>query len=342
MDKNVKQLVSSDMMLGLREVSEQLDIPVENELKLSGIDPELLDKPEGFIYMSDFINFLNATALKYECPDLGLRIAECRPKTRFGVLTLLLHVSPDVGTALRNGHRFIRLFTETTEWDLEINSAIARIIRNNRYNFSDDLTQLHILSIAQYIELLIAFMGRTWHASAIYFTHSAPEITHYYEKIFRCPIKFEQSFDGFEFQARDLKTPIASSDALLFNTVLKHLESLEQEKVSDDICQQIRMFIRRHLCTRVCNLQGASTYLGLHPKSLQRVLKANNLTFKKMLVETRYEVACYYLEHSSLPLKKIAYMVGYSDASSFTRAFIKYCGISPIKWRSNYQYSSKN
>lgn len=137
----------------------------------------------------------------------------------------------------------------------------------------------------------------------------------------KCPVYFEQKFDAFEFPAVDLETPIPTSNPSILATVLEHLISLEREKGSEDICSRTRTFIRQRLGTRMCNLTSASSYLGLHPKALQRELLTNAVTFQAMLVDERQDVAVYCLEHSDLNLKQLPSMLGYSDPASFTRAF---------------------
>ncbi len=95
-----RPLFSSDMLLGLREASEELGISVEADLESFGIEPRLMDNPqEEYISTIAYADFLTHVAEKYNCPELGLLIAKHRPKTRFGLLTHLLLASPDVGTA---------------------------------------------------------------------------------------------------------------------------------------------------------------------------------------------------------------------------------------------------
>jgi AraC-like DNA-binding protein len=333
MERQQEPMVSSDVFLGLREAASDLGFSVDKELLAAGIEPRLLEDTEEFVSMAAVANVLAILAEKHACPELGFRVAEHRPKKRFGVITLLLYVSPDVGTALKYGHKYIGLATDSTRWDLSVESDKARITRTDRYPFATDLTQLHILSITQYIELMIAFMGSDWHPSAVYFQHKRPHDISYYKKVLRCPLYFGQEANAFVFPAQDLKTAIPTSDPVLLKAVLNHLESLAQEKESDDLCSRTRVFIRQNLGTRVCNLAGASSYLGLHQKSLQRELLANGLTFQEMLAKTRQDTATYYLEHSGIPLNQLASILGYSSLSSFSRAFTKRTGLSPKNWR---------
>jgi len=87
----------------------------------------------------------------------------------------------------------------------------------------------------------------------------------------------------------------------------------------------------------MCTLRCAATYLGVHPKALQRELKANDLTFKMILAEVRQEIAEYYLERSEISLIQLSAMLGYSRPTAFSRAFKNQYKLSPRQWRTeNY------
>ena len=329
-------LASCDMILGLREASKELGISVEADMKLFGIEPNLLNDPQGYIPTIAFADFLTHVAEKYHCPDLGLHIAKHRPKTSFGILTHLILACPDVGTALRKGHKHIKLISESTIWELSTKSGFAQVTRKDRYPFGKDLTQMHMLSIAQYYELLTALMGSEWHPSAVHFVHKAPEDDRAYRQLFKSPVYFEQTFNGLIFPEHYLQTPIPNHDPALLKKIEYHIRELERRKYADNLCIDTRNFIHKTLGTSNCTLRSAATYLGVHPKALQRELKANDLTFKMILAEARQEIAEYYLEHSDMSLIQLSALLGYSCPTAFSRAFKKQNKVSPKQWRTQH------
>jgi AraC-like DNA-binding protein len=66
---------------------------------------------------------------------------------------------------------------------------------------------------------------------------------------------------------------------------------------------------------------------------LQRRLTVEGVTFQQLVQEARRELARHYLLHSSLELNETAYLLGYEDANSFSRAFQHWEGTSPGQWR---------
>ena len=73
--------------------------------------------------------------------------------------------------------------------------------------------------------------------------------------------------------------------------------------------------------------------LGLSPRNLQRNLKAVHLSFSQILDDMRAQAARYYLHDPKVPIAEIADWVGFSEASSFTRAFRRWTGTTPTAYR---------
>ncbi len=71
----------------------------------------------------------------------------------------------------------------------------------------------------------------------------------------------------------------------------------------------------------------------MSPRQLNRRLKEEQTSFKIILVECRRELAEQYISDSSLSLTEISFLLGFSEASSFSRAFRRWTGQSPTEAR---------
>jgi AraC-like DNA-binding protein len=69
--------------------------------------------------------------------------------------------------------------------------------------------------------------------------------------------------------------------------------------------------------------------LGLSRPTFYRRLKAEGTTFAKLLDELRHNMALHYLDGKKVSVNETAYLVGFSDPSSFSRAFKRWTGKSP-------------
>lgn len=73
--------------------------------------------------------------------------------------------------------------------------------------------------------------------------------------------------------------------------------------------------------------------LNMSTRTLQRKLKASHTTFRTLLDEVRHEFAANYIQDSTFSLMEIAFVLGYSEYSSFSRAYKSWTGISPSEIR---------
>jgi AraC-like DNA-binding protein len=72
-------------------------------------------------------------------------------------------------------------------------------------------------------------------------------------------------------------------------------------------------------------------------RTLQRRLTDADITFQKLVEDTRRELAHHYLKHSTVELNEAAFLLGYADANSFFRAFHGWEGTSPGEWRTRHR-----
>ncbi|WP_346908874.1 helix-turn-helix transcriptional regulator [uncultured Roseibium sp.] len=72
----------------------------------------------------------------------------------------------------------------------------------------------------------------------------------------------------------------------------------------------------------------AST-MGLTQKALQRALGRQGTCFRHVLEDARSSMAAHYLTRTNLPMKEIAYLLGFSETSAFSRAVKRWFGQPP-------------
>jgi AraC-like DNA-binding protein len=76
-------------------------------------------------------------------------------------------------------------------------------------------------------------------------------------------------------------------------------------------------------------MERIASELGVSRQTLFRRLKAENVTFEKVLVELRHRMALHYLNGGRMSVSQTAHLVGFSDPAAFSRAFKRWTGSSP-------------
>jgi AraC-like DNA-binding protein len=96
---------------------------------------------------------------------------------------------------------------------------------------------------------------------------------------------------------------------------------------------RVRTLIGSRLHEGDFSLQSVAEQLGYSPRNLQRHLRSIDRSFTQILDELRAQTAKYYLRDPEIPVGDVAGRVGYEEASSFTRAFKRWTGSTPLQYR---------
>jgi AraC-like DNA-binding protein len=77
--------------------------------------------------------------------------------------------------------------------------------------------------------------------------------------------------------------------------------------------------------------------LDVHRRTLHRRLRQQGTSFRQVLDEIRYDTARHLLQLTDMPLLQVATSLGYSDVTTFTRAFKRWSGASPGRYRDDME-----
>jgi AraC-like DNA-binding protein len=101
----------------------------------------------------------------------------------------------------------------------------------------------------------------------------------------------------------------------------------------DELLASIRKTIAELMKDGSPDIGRVAKRLALSPRTLQRRLKDIGLEFKALVDDTRRRFAVEYLKDSENTLTEIAFLLGYSEVSAFSRAFKRWTGITPVGYR---------
>jgi AraC-like DNA-binding protein len=97
---------------------------------------------------------------------------------------------------------------------------------------------------------------------------------------------------------------------------------------------RVRLFIDREIRnTSSATAANVARALGMSRRTLRRRLEAEGTSFVDELDSARRELGLAYVSDSEIPLKEIAYSLGFSHVESFHRAFKRWSGVTPQAYR---------
>lgn len=300
------------------------------------IDPEVLHNRHAVIAYRSLVLLLERSALELDCPDFGMRLARAQGGLR---------VLGPLEFAMRNSRTLRESFHYCSAHPQVYSTASQMRYENGRVNdamflrFEILLSRLppHPQAVERALLLtqLIALEISHGHARAheVWFTHEPLISRARYREYFGVPVRFGQRADGLLFADADLDLSIPNVDGQLYELTTDFIES-RFPSVDAVLSTRVRTIIERLLLQgNECNYSSVAAMLGMHPRTLQRRLRAEHESFESIKDGVRREVALRYLKQSSLPLIRVAQLLGYSETSALSRSCYRWFSASPRRLR---------
>ncbi|MCC6460692.1 MAG: AraC family transcriptional regulator [Saprospiraceae bacterium] len=168
----------------------------------------------------------------------------------------------------------------------------------------------------------------------VHFTYPRPGSLAEYERLFPCPVYFNQATTAIWLDKSQVAQPVITSDFDLLRVLVRHAEEklalMQQDTGFVSVVQQSILHLVR---PQFPGIEQVAANLNLSVRSLQRRLQEAGQSFQSVLDTLRHRFALDYLRREHLSVKEIAYLLDYADVSSFIRSFKRWEGRSPADWR---------
>jgi AraC-like DNA-binding protein len=112
----------------------------------------------------------------------------------------------------------------------------------------------------------------------------------------------------------------------------RQVEALEM-RFGDEFPEQVRAILRTALLTGHGNADQIASLFSMHSRTLHRRLTVAGTSFRALVDEIRFEIACQMLAETDADVSHVANVLNYADSSAFTRAFRRWSGTTPAQWR---------
>lgn len=156
-----------------------------------------------------------------------------------------------------------------------------------------------------------------------------------YEDIFDCEVVFACDAPAIYFKRAlfDKPLPSASKEIAFHNDqiILSYIAKLDK----GDIVSRAKTAIIESMGRDELSKENISSKLQLSSRSLHYQLSKHGLSFRELVEQVRRALALRYLESGDVSVTEISYLLAFSDTSSFTRAFKRWTGVAPSKYRSH-------
>lgn len=181
--------------------------------------------------------------------------------------------------------------------------------------------------------ILRELCGTGFRLQEVAFAYRAPAQTSLFRSFFNAPVRFGADRSALAFEARWLATSIPSADPYLRAVLAERIQD-ELALAGDTALNRIRRVVRSLVAGGKFGVDDAAAAFAVDRRTLARRLASYGTDFRAVLDEARHASARRLLQASDLSIAAIAERLGYSDATTFCRAFRRWSGVSPRECRS--------
>jgi AraC-like DNA-binding protein len=266
-------------------------------------------------------------------PEIGLVLGQ---KARFkdiGIVFQLAQNCPTVRESLLQTVRYSNLGNEVSIAIFEDSGEYAEWAEHyisSRYV----CIPLIEFECCQKFEILKFVLGEDFRPVHIKFQYAPPDYRNKYNEVFHSLILFEQEKSGLAFNKKYLDLPNPDPQPYIKEILARHADKLKNElEKSKRFQDNVRKIVMKHLDSGEVTMEMISSELNLSSRTVYRKLREENISYKALLSDIKKQLAEAYLKDTSLTINDISYLLGFSEASAFHRAFKRWFGMNPSQYR---------
>ncbi|HWK49524.1 MAG TPA: AraC family transcriptional regulator, partial [Steroidobacter sp.] len=304
-------------------------------LTKSQIDPTVLHNRHAVIPYRSLVTLLERAAHELNCPDFGMRLAMAQGGLKvLGPLEFAMRNSSTIREAFQYCAAHPQVYSTASQMRFETGHAPDALFL--RFEILLQRLPPHAQAIERALlltQLVALDISRDRiRAREVWFTHDPLAPEERYREYFGVNVRFRQPANGLFFAQSDLDMPIPNVDPQLYELSTDFIEH-RFPSTTAPLSTRVRTLIERSLLQGDCSYGSVSATLGMHPRTLQRRLRAENESFESIKDRVRRDIALRYLQQSSLPLIRIARLLGYSETSALSRSCYRWFSVSPRQLR---------
>ncbi len=319
-------------LLALFAYAAEREVATEELSKQCGIDPHQLISDKNYIVNADQVNQLWISASKL-CNDtlFGLHFGQSLQLAALGAVGGIVKSSQTVGEALTMAATFTSMVTQDVQMEVDCTDSHIQVSFIKAAATSDDFV------IGQVMDFLMVFIIHELDGfllkkvKPLRVAIPASARLEEYERAFRCkPTQGNQHLIHFDISYWHV--PIITSNYELQQFLLGQIGHASQ--LSDHSFKaKITDYLSRNAYLGLLSLEDVAANFNMTPRSLQRRLRNESITFQELSDNVRKAIALQYLNSGKYQLKEISAILGYNELSAFSRAFKRWTGQAPQEYR---------
>lgn len=272
-------------------------------------------------------------------PDIGLHLGEHLPLYRGQVIEHLFISSETFGEGLKRALAYQRLISDAFDAKLVVEDGRCYLTNGEQVG-ADNLVNRHFseCAISGVLRFFKFITEGQFHPIFIDFNFSEGASEDEYFRVYGCPVSLGQKETRLYFDPAILDFQLWQAEPEL----LQLHEQLAIEKLQElaryDLVGEVRRAIGSTLESGETTLETVAAQLNITPRRLRTQLSEANTSFQQILSDYRCRLAKKLLANTNESVERIVYLTGFSEPSTFYRAFKRWTNETPVEYRKRKQH----
>ena len=268
-------------------------------------------------------------------PDIGLHLAPHIPTYTGDVLEYLFFSSPTFREGGRRAMKYSRLFSDALNSELSEEAGKASMTLVTGSGDLPALRHSEVCITYGLIKFLQSVSDGAFKAERVDLRMAKPHKSDEYAKVFGCPVRFSADRTVVHFDPAILDRPSRHSEPELLDLHEELAKKQLVRLISQDVVEEVKRVLSRSLEYDRCDLETVAKQLARSPRRLRLELSHAGTSFNQVLADFRFALAKRLLAMTNEPVERIAYLTGFSEVSTFYRAFRRWAGKTPVQYRND-------
>jgi AraC-like DNA-binding protein len=302
------------------------------------IDPGWLDEPDARVPAAAMERLWAVAEQLTGDPDLGLHSAESYNPGALSIVGYVILSCRTAGQALERLACYAPLLNE----GLQVTLDHAQGRTTCSFGAADGLDSFLLRTPRQAVETLAAgivttlgrLATRALMPLAVDFRHAAPPATAVHTRLLGPVVRFGQPANAVVYDSVSLETGMLSADPALLEVFEGDARRrLDQLGSRGAVSARVQRIVFGRLKGEVPSLAAVASELAMSERSVQRSLSEEATSYRDIVDAVRKDLALTHLARPGASATDVAFLLGFSEPSAFTRAFRRWTGASPSQFR---------
>ncbi len=303
-------------------------------LESAGIDPDAPWDPKVMIPAVTYYEMLEGMAKQIDVTELPIYVGASMRCDEYGALGLAWKAAPTLMASCSRIERYARIWTGVVTYELRDHPRGTLFILHREGDRRLGLRLSNEATLASAVSLSRQVCPVPFSPVEVFVQHKEPKSKAFHDAWFGCPVTFDADLDAVLISHEAMKRPNILGDEGISKYLMSDLDrDLAKLETLPSVVGEAKNAIAQSLNEGSPRMADIAKGLGLSARSFHRRLSEHGLSFQALTEETRRELAEGLLRDKQYSLAEVAFLTGFSEQSSFTRAFKRWLGTTPASYR---------